>query len=68
MEPVVDRYRRLAESMTERIEAVPEDAWANPTPCQGWTARDLVAHLVDVHGRFQRLVGRYPVDHPPVEE
>jgi uncharacterized protein (TIGR03086 family) len=68
MEPVTDRYRRLAASMTKRIEGVPDDAWSNQSPCQQWTARDLVAHLVDVHGRFQSLVGRDLVEHPAVED
>ena len=68
MESVTDRYRRLAATMTDRIEGVPDDAWANPSPCEQWTARDLVAHLVDVHGRFQQLVGRSAVEHPSVEE
>jgi uncharacterized protein (TIGR03086 family) len=68
MEAVTDRYRRLAELMTERIAAVPEDAWSSPTPCEKWSARDLVGHLVDVHGRFQGLVGRSLVEHPPVEK
>jgi uncharacterized protein (TIGR03086 family) len=68
MEHVSQRYRRLAAAMTSRIEAVPDGAWSNPSPCEEWTARDLVAHLVDVHGRFQQLVGRAPVEHPPVEE
>jgi uncharacterized protein (TIGR03086 family) len=67
MEPVADRYRRLSAAMTERITAVPEEAWSHPSPCEEWTARDLVGHLVDVHGRFQRLVGRSLVDHPAVE-
>ena len=37
---------------------MPDDAWSNPSPCEGWTARDLVGHLIEVHGRFQGLVGR----------
>lgn len=68
MEDVAARYRRLATRMTELIAAVPEDAWSRPSPCEGWTARDLVGHLIDVHGRFEALVGRKLVDHPPVEE
>jgi uncharacterized protein (TIGR03086 family) len=67
-EPVADRYRRLAEAMTDRIAAVPEDAWSRPSPCEGWTARDLVQHLLDVHARFEQLVGRELADHPPVED
>jgi uncharacterized protein (TIGR03086 family) len=67
-DPVAERYRRLARTMTDRIAAVPEDDWSSPTPCQGWTARDLVAHLIEVHGRFEKLVGRQLVDHPRVED
>jgi uncharacterized protein (TIGR03086 family) len=52
--------------MTERIAAVPDHAWDNPSPCVGWTARDLVGHLIDVHRRFEGLVGREVVDHPDV--
>jgi uncharacterized protein (TIGR03086 family) len=68
MENVADRYRRLAATMTSRIAAVPDDAWSRPSPCEEWTARDLVGHLVDVHGRFQALVGREPAPHPSVED
>ena len=68
MEDVTERYRRLAATLTARIEGVRDDAWSNPTPCAQWTARDLVGHLVDVHGRFQQLVGRTLVEHPAVEE
>jgi uncharacterized protein (TIGR03086 family) len=68
MEPVADRYRRLAATMTARVEGVPDDAWSRPTPCSEWTVRDLVGHLVDVHGRFQALVGRSLVEHPSVAD
>jgi uncharacterized protein (TIGR03086 family) len=68
MENVADRYRRLAAAMTGRLEHVEPAAWGNPSPCEEWTARDLVGHLVDSHGRFQGLVGREPVPHPSVEE
>jgi uncharacterized protein (TIGR03086 family) len=68
MESVADRYRRLATTMTDRIAGVPPDAWTRPTPCQEWSVRDLVAHLIDVHGRFQSLVGRSLVVHPAVDD
>ena len=55
---VADRYRRLAAQMTDRVAAVPPDRWSAQSPCEQWTARDLVAHLVDVHGMFLGLVGR----------
>jgi hypothetical protein len=40
------RYRMLAGDMTDRIAAVPKDRWDAPTPCEDWTARDLVGHLI----------------------
>ena len=68
MENVADRYRRLAGTMTARIAGVPPDRWDGPSPCDDWTARDLVGHLVEVHGRFQGLVGRTAVRHPDVAD
>lgn len=31
---------------TERAKAVPQGAWDNPSPCEGWVARDIVRHMV----------------------
>ena len=45
-----DRYRSLAASMTDTIASVPDDRWSAPTPCDDWTARDLVGHLVSTSG------------------
>jgi uncharacterized protein (TIGR03086 family) len=42
-----DRYRRVAGAFTERVVAVPDDAWDRPAPCEGWVARDVVGHLVE---------------------
>ena len=39
------RYRRAADAFGARVEAVPADRWDSPTPCDGWRARDVVAHL-----------------------
>ena len=67
MQPIPDRYRRLAAELTVTIGGVAPEAWGNSSPCEGWTALDVVAHLVDVHGRFQSMVGRTLVPHPAVE-
>jgi uncharacterized protein (TIGR03086 family) len=45
-ESTSDRYRRVAAGFTARVESVPAGAWENPAPCEGWTARDVVRHLV----------------------
>jgi uncharacterized protein (TIGR03086 family) len=47
MTETADRYRKVAGQFRARLEAVPEGAWENPSPCEGWVARDVVAHLVD---------------------
>jgi uncharacterized protein (TIGR03086 family) len=45
MEPVADRYRRVAAGFTARADRVSD--WEAPSPCEGWTARDVVGHLVE---------------------
>lgn len=47
MSDIAERYRRVAGRFTERANEVPEEAWENPAPCDGWVARDVVRHLVD---------------------
>jgi uncharacterized protein (TIGR03086 family) len=68
MEPVAEQYRRLAATFTDRVASVPDDAWRNRTPCDDWTARELVGHVLEVHGRFEALVGRDLADHPSVDD
>ena len=58
MTDVSDRYRRLSGQMEARLAAVTPEQWANPTPCEDWTARDLVGHLVDSSALFLGFVGR----------
>jgi uncharacterized protein (TIGR03086 family) len=58
MNDIADRYDRLASDFAATIDAVPADRWASPSPCEDWTARDVVAHVVEVHGMFEGLVGR----------
>ena len=42
-----DEYREIAGRFTELVEGVPDDAmWNRPSPVPGWTARDVVGHLV----------------------
>ena len=44
---VAARYRNVAAGLSRRISEVPAGAWANPAPCEGWVARDVVRHLVE---------------------
>jgi uncharacterized protein (TIGR03086 family) len=38
--------------ITKIIDATPPDAWENPSPCEGWAARDVVTHLIDSQRDF----------------
>jgi uncharacterized protein (TIGR03086 family) len=62
------RYRNLAESFTARVESVPDDRWEAQTPCEEWTARDLVQHVVDSSGLFLGFVGQPAPQGPPVAQ
>ena len=63
MNDIAERYERVTAQFTERVRAVPEQAWDNPSPCEGWTARDVVGHLTEwIPGFF----GSYGVEFPPV--
>jgi uncharacterized protein (TIGR03086 family) len=47
MTEISDRFDVVAGGFTERVDAVSAGAWDNPSPCEGWTARDVVRHLTE---------------------
>ena len=62
-----ERFRRVAGRFTDRVNEVPEGAWENPAPCDGWTARDIVDHLVTwVPGFMSSTAGIEIEPGPPV--
>ena len=64
MSEVADRYERVSDGFTARVEAVPPGAWGGQSPCPDWNARDVVKHVVDVTRLFlTRLNGGDPT--PP---
>lgn len=42
----IERFRRVAGSFGDVVDAVPADGWDRPAPCDGWVARDVINHLV----------------------
>jgi uncharacterized protein (TIGR03086 family) len=44
---VIDRTTKLVNDFDARVQAVSPDAWSSPSPCEGWTARDVVAHVTN---------------------
>lgn len=47
MSEIAERYERITGQFSERVRSVPPDAWENASPCEGWTARDVVGHLTE---------------------
>jgi uncharacterized protein (TIGR03086 family) len=62
MSEISERYERITGQFSDRVRAVPAGAWDNPSPCEGWTARDVVGHLVDWITEF---FGAQGVQFPP---
>jgi uncharacterized protein (TIGR03086 family) len=52
-------YDAAHRSLTAVLEAVPARAWGAPSSCEGWTARDVVRHLVDAQ---RELFDRHGID------
>lgn len=43
----IDRINAVLDGFDGRVRAVAPDAWTNASPCEGWTARDVVVHVAD---------------------
>jgi uncharacterized protein (TIGR03086 family) len=57
---IAGRYRRRAADFARTVAAVRRDQWDLPSPCAGWTVRDVVGHVVEMHGVLLRSAGREP--------
>lgn len=58
MNAIADRYRTRADAFEDKVAAVRAGQWGNRSPCDEWTARDVVGHIVDMHGAMLRPLGR----------
>lgn len=68
MTEISDRYGRLADALAAKIASVRDDRWSSPSPCEGWTARDVVGHLIETQGMFLGFVGAELGDIPSVDD
>jgi uncharacterized protein (TIGR03086 family) len=68
MSEVSDRYRRLSAAFADTIAAVPADRWSSPSPCEEWTALDVVQHVVDTQSLFRGFIGLDPTGAPPAAD
>ena len=58
-----ERHAQLAGLFTERVRGT--ERWDAPAPVQGWTARDVVRHLIDWSSGFLAGGADVRVDHGP---
>jgi uncharacterized protein (TIGR03086 family) len=68
MSVIADRYRRHADAFERRVAAVRPDQWSNQSPCVAWNARDVVSHIVSMHGVMLRPLDRGLSPAPSVED
>jgi uncharacterized protein (TIGR03086 family) len=58
----IERYGRVAGRFDDRVHEVPPDRWDSPAPCEGWVARDVVAHLCQW---VPAVIGRSGIEFTP---
>lgn len=65
---VPDTYARLADGMATVIATLTPPQWDAASPCEGWTARDVLAHLIDTQREFFGRHGLALPDRPDLAE
>ena len=46
------RYAAAASRFSDLVASVPDQSWDNASPCEGWTARDVLEHVVSTELDF----------------
>jgi uncharacterized protein (TIGR03086 family) len=64
----MSRYRRRADAFERKVAAVAPGQWSRQSPCADWTARDVVRHVVDMHGVMLIPLARRLSSAPSVAE
>ena len=54
------RFDQTSNGFLERIRAVSPDRWTSISPCPAWTARDVVAHVINEQRRTLAAVRGQP--------
>ena len=52
VEPIAARESESAALFVEVARSIPADLWARPSPLEGWTYKDLLAHLARSNHRL----------------
>ncbi len=57
MTQILKRYDFLAAEFTRRVGGVAAEKWDAPSPCAGWSARDVLRHVIETHVAMPGYVG-----------
>ena len=57
-----EALERSGQGFRQRLVEVAHDDWARPTPCDEWTVRDLVNHVVGGNFRYVMILAGEPAD------
>ncbi|MBM7457483.1 TIGR03086 family metal-binding protein [Rhodococcus coprophilus] len=52
MNTTADRHSEAERPLGSVVSAVDPAAWDRPSPCEGWTTRDVLAHIIDTQREF----------------
>lgn len=53
-----EAFRLAVEAFDAKVRATPPERWSDPSPCEGWTATDVVHHCVgNLRGLMAVLAG-----------
>lgn len=50
----INLWKQAADAFSQRYDAITEAQWAAPSPCEGWSVKELVDHAV---GTQQGMIG-----------
>ncbi|WP_235734928.1 TIGR03086 family metal-binding protein [Nocardioides alcanivorans] len=71
MTDTLDSYLNLADRFGELVSRLPDDSWSANSPCEGWTAADVLDHVVDSQrdffARHSLELGERPSAEDPAE-
>lgn len=62
------RYTKAVYNFDHVVRQIPGDAWDTPTPCEGWSIRDVAGHVNAVQRYVQATTAGTPVTMNPFED
>jgi uncharacterized protein (TIGR03083 family) len=54
---LIEALPRVHHQFEQRLRIIGDDQWAAPTPCDDWSVRDLVNHVVAGSQMYTALLG-----------